>query len=503
MGALIDASVDKAQRRSSRPGAVRVRGRLRLATQMWLALMLPIALSLGAYGVTAHHRRHNMLMGEARAELRSHSAILQTALVTVPADQKALLTSRVEALAQADRILGLAIFDSNGQELTAGGEVERADALASVAARTLSSRAPVEEVLRLGKTSILAQTFFLDADAGPASAVAVIVRDIRYIDELTALLDRGLVLSFGVIGLLLAAVTGALSRAVVGRPAGAILEGAERVARGDLGAKVPEIGAVELWRLARAFNAMTDSLAEARARAGREEAARLAMERKLNQSHALMGAGQVAASIGHEIGSPLNVVMGRARRSAARPNCPPEIREELEIVAQQSERISRIVGQLIKLARPASAGERECDAVAIIRDVLAFLAPELRHRHIEGTLDTELERAPVPLDGDRLFQVIFNLCWNSIGVQPDGGVIRVSVAADAERVHITVQDAGPGVPEEDRDHVFEPFFSTKRDAGGSGLGLTIVEGLLREVGGTIALEPSERGARFTIHLPHP
>ncbi len=144
----------------------------------------------------------------------------------------------------------------------------------------------------------------------------------------------------------------------------------------------------------------------------REEAARVNGERKLQQAQALAAAGQVATSLGHEIGSPLNVIHGRARRAADLPGCPEHLRAELETIARQSERITRVVSRLVSLARPPRPQQADSDLRRVIDDVVAFLGPECRRRGIEPSVVCPLEgaaRARVALDSDRLFQVVFNL----------------------------------------------------------------------------------------------
>lgn len=197
--------------------------------------------------------------------------------------------------------------------------------LVDLVRRALESGVELEEHSVLAGAPALFRTVTISPTSGGPAVVAVVVRDLRYLDAFGVTLDRGLLLTGAGLLAMTALIAALASRVTVGRPAGAILAGVERVAGGDLKAKVPEAGAEELRRIARAFNAMTGSLAEARARLEQEESARLGVERKLQHAQALAAVGQVAASIGHEIGSPLNVILGRARRTADRLSCPEPI----------------------------------------------------------------------------------------------------------------------------------------------------------------------------------
>jgi signal transduction histidine kinase len=305
-----------------------------------------------------------------------------------------------------------------------------------------------------------------------------------------------------------------LTRATVARPANAIAAGAERITNGELSTTVPEQGADELVRLARAFNAMTLSLREARALADQEaarrieeEAGRVAAERKLQHARALAAVGQVAASIGHEIGSPLGVILGRARL-LAQSECPDPMKRDLTTIAEQSERISRVVARLLSVARAPRVSGQTASVVRVVADVLQFLGPECRQRRVEARVDCDEPSLLVALDADQLFQVLFNLCWNAIEAQPGGGDLLIRVRANTKgagamaRVTIDVVDRGPGVPPDLASRIFDPFFTTKSDRAGTGLGLDIVSGIAREAGGSVELAPTEApGACFRVTLP--
>lgn len=483
-----------------------------LARQLWLVLLLPIALTLGLYGLTADQARQRLLRGEAAAELRDHATLVEAALVgAAERGQLELVKQRIERLARADRILGIAAFDATGQPILVTDHLAgSASALSDLAREALHEGTDLEVERALGSGRALVRTVTFTPRSGGSALVVVVARDLRYIEDFTRTQNRTLMLAGAVLLALVALVAALASRATVGRPVGTIVAGVERVAAGSLEVKVPESGAEEMRRLARAFNAMTASLADARARIEREEAARIAeegarvaVERKLQHAQALAAVGQVAASIGHEIGSPLNVILGRARRLADQPGCPELIRGELETIAAQSERISRVVARLLTAARPAQPPGKTSDVAQVAQEALAFLAPECRHRGIRARLDLAGAKAQAAIDADRLFQVIFNLCMNAIQAQRDGGDLIVRVLPGAGRkVAFEVEDRGPGVPPDIADRIFDAFFTSKGNGGGTGLGLAIVSGIVREVGGTVDLVAAEpRGACFRVSLP--
>ena len=481
-----------------------------VARQLWLLLLIPIALALLAYGLIAHGSRRRVLMAEASAELQNHATLVEGALGgAVERGQVQILKERIERLARADRILGIAAFDAQGQPILITDHIEEAaPELADLARRALVADRDLEEERTLVGSRTLVRTVTFSPKSGGPPGVATVARDLRYLDELGSALNRGLAFT-GLILLMITALVAALvGRETVGRPARAIVEGVERVAAGDLDAKVPEAGAEELARLARAFNSMTLALREAGARAEREEAARAGVERRLQHAQALAAVGQVAASMAHEIGSPLNVILGRARRASDQPGCPDALKAELDTIAQQSERISRVVARLLAAARPPRGAGRGSDLASVVKEALAFIAPECRQRGVQTRLEECDSGCRVALDGDRLFQVAFNLCLNALQAQPEGGEIRVRLLRNGAPAHgagqaaFEIEDRGPGVPHDDADHIFDPFFTSKGDRGGSGLGLAIVSGIVREAGGAVELLPTPHGgARFRVTLP--
>ncbi|WP_437588626.1 ATP-binding protein [Sorangium sp. So ce1000] len=478
-----------------------------------MSLVLPIAMAILLYGIFASAHRKQVLREEATAELSNYATLLQ-AFVESAMQRKdvALVRRRAEHFASAERILGIAAFTREGDAIFITKGVEReAERLEQLARRAFHEGGDIEEAASLAGQPVLLRTVSIQASSANRPLVAVLVRDRHYVEVLETALNHGLAMTGVVLLLISAVVAGVVGRFTVALPARAILAGAERVASGDLDAAVPERGAEELSRLASAFNTMTRSLREARERAVREEAARVNGERKLQQAQALAAAGQVATALGHEIGSPLNVIQGRARRAADLPGCPEHLRAELETIARQSERITRVVSRLVSLARPPRPQQEDSDLRRVIDDVVAFLGPECRKRSIQASVVCLREGgawARVALDSDRLFQVVFNLCLNAVEAQCTGGELLVRILPDCDgpassrAVGFEVEDAGPGIPAEDRRQIFEPFFTTKATGGGSGLGLAIVRGIVQEAGGSVEVASSSTGgACFRVTLP--
>ena len=156
------------------------------------------------------------------------------------------------------------------------------------------------------------------------------------------------------------------------------------------------------------------------------------------------------------------------------------------------------------MARPQRGKRVPVDLVALLEASLSFVQVKLRNRGI--AVDTRLDSGGSVLgDPERLQQLFLNLFINAADAMPDGGELSVSLmAGDDGDVEVRVADTGAGIPEEARERIFEPFYTTKAAGEGNGLGLMVAHGIVLDHGGTIELDPERRqGAEFVLHFPFP
>jgi signal transduction histidine kinase len=178
-----------------------------------------------------------------------------------------------------------------------------------------------------------------------------------------------------------------------------------------------------------------------------------------------------------------------------------EAREDARVIVEQTERMTRIIRQLLDFARRRRPSREPADLRALAGSVLAMLRPIAAERGVELVL---MEGAPVmaAVDVGQAQQVVTNLVMNAIQAQPDGGRVEVAVAERGASAVLIVEDAGRGIPKEVRERMFEPFFTTKDPGEGTGLGLSVVHGIVEEHGGTITVESEPgRGTRLAVELP--
>jgi signal transduction histidine kinase len=300
-----------------------------------------------------------------------------------------------------------------------------------------------------------------------------------------------------------------VTRQSLSGPIKELLEGAAAVGRGDLNYRVivPKRGG-EFSRLALDFNRMADNLAEQRRAAERAAEERLALERALRHSERLSVVGRLAAGVAHEMGAPLNVIYARAGQMLANPDAPLDKRQRyLTIIRSQAERITRIVRQLLDLARPGDLRREPVDVGHIVTSTLELVEADAKRAGVEFEVNAD---GHLFADADKglLHQVLLNVCLNAIQAMPAGGRLRVEclrdgVAAEGNRmIAISVSDTGTGIAPEHLAHIFEPFYTTKPVGEGSGLGLAVSNRIVEEHGGRIeAANNAEGGASFTIYMP--
>ncbi|SHO49606.1 sensor histidine kinase [Desulfopila aestuarii] len=298
-------------------------------------------------------------------------------------------------------------------------------------------------------------------------------------------------------------------------PLNRLTERARRIGQGDLTADLDIQGSDELADLARTMNDMCASLIIAREKIKFEYDARLKTLDQLRHTERLSTFGLISAGIAHEIGTPLNVVDGRAKMIMRDELNEAEIKECATIIKSQAERMTNIIRQLLDFTRRPRQQIAEENIILIIKQIFQLLYPMASRQRVEFMLNRE-EGAEVTLkaDGAQIQQVLINLMMNSIQAMPDGGSVSISVSnemlpssqhsEDGSRSYLKIRivDEGEGICKEDLEHIFTPFFTTKTIGTGTGLGLSIAHGIVEEHGGWINVESTVRsGACFSIYLP--
>jgi signal transduction histidine kinase len=308
---------------------------------------------------------------------------------------------------------------------------------------------------------------------------------------------------------------------MVGRPLAKLAQKARSIGAGDLSGTLNLRQRDEIGELAREFDAMCDGLEQARVSLAGETEARVRAIEQLRHADRLATVGKLASGIAHEVGTPLGVALVRANMIASGRIGGDEARQGARIIGEQVEHIARIIRRLLDFARgqsvrpPGQGARREpVDVAGLVEKTLSLVKPLADKRQL--TLDLHATPGlPKPsLDEGQIQQVLLNLLVNSIHASDHPGQVMVDISvanapapadlggAQGEYLCLSVADQGVGIPPEILPRIFEPFFTTKGVGEGTGLGLSVAYGIVREHGGWIDVQSAARqGSRFSIYLP--
>jgi len=224
----------------------------------------------------------------------------------------------------------------------------------------------------------------------------------------------------------------------------------------------------------------------------------------LVKSEKLASMGQLAAGIAHEVNNPLGILLLHANLLLEDCEDDSSVTEDVKLIVDQANRCKKIISGLLNFARQSRVVRQPTDLSALVRDVLRTVP-------IDEGVDVEIEdhlTDPVAeVDADQIVQVLANLITNAQHAMPDGGTLTVTLDGTQENVVIMVSDSGTGIPPENLDKLFSPFFTTKQVGKGTGLGLAVTHGIVKMHRGQITVESNADPAKgptqttFTIVLP--
>ncbi len=327
------------------------------------------------------------------------------------------------------------------------------------------------------------------------------------------------------IGLVMIGLLAAMGRFVatrIVRPIQTLRRGVEAISQGTYDAPIDIRTGDEFEDLATAVHRMAGKLKASRAEleAMNDELARRVEDktsevarqmRKVEISERLATLGKVASGIAHEINNPLGIILNRIEcmeADAAQLPLPDELARDLAALRAQAERISRVTKSMLALSRGTATTLKPLDLNCVVRSclVVAGERSSMQRIRLDSTLAPDLP--PVMGDRDRLETVVLNLVNNAIDAaqgSADPGLVTIGTGsrrtADGVWVELTVDDNGPGIPEEALDRIFDPFFTTPAVGQGTGLGLFLSYGIVAEHRGRLEATNGDGGARFTVSLP--
>jgi len=292
----------------------------------------------------------------------------------------------------------------------------------------------------------------------------------------------------------------------IGWPLKRLIGGMARIKEGNFSPLPLKNQQDEIGVLLVAFNDMATELENARRKLKEEAQSRRHLQNALQEADKLITIGQLSAGLAHEIGSPLQVLKGRAEYLQMGAAQTEDVIRNAQIMASQAERITRIVQQLLEFTRRRSPNFSRCDLREPINAVLNLLEYEALRKQVELRFEIANDLPMIFADSDGIQQIVLNLITNALSATASGGHITVTASHSqtlgVPAVKLTVKDDGCGMAVEVLARVFEPFFTTRHGQGGVGLGLAVARSIAIAHKGSIKAESVPgKGSIITVLLP--
>lgn len=231
------------------------------------------------------------------------------------------------------------------------------------------------------------------------------------------------------------------------------------------------------------------------------ERQRVDIEAQLRHADRLASIGQLAAGVAHELNEPLGGVLGFAQLALREPDVPEQVRADLNRIVEASLHSREIIRKLLVFARQAPASKQPVNVNAVVEESMFLLEAGCENPGIRFERRLAPGLPDIEADAVQIRQVVTNLVINAIQAIEGPGTITVRTGTDSGGVVIVVEDTGSGMSPEVERHIFDPFFTTKDVGRGTGLGLSVVQGIVVGHGGTVEVESEPaRGSRFRVRL---
>jgi two-component system NtrC family sensor kinase len=302
---------------------------------------------------------------------------------------------------------------------------------------------------------------------------------------------------------------------IVGRPVKEMVRLAENVGYGHFDRHINLATTHdEFADLGAGLNNMVDHLRESRERLSEQTQKQIETLEQLHHAERLTTAGKLASGLAHELGTPLNVVSGRAKLIASLTLDSSQVKESASIISDQADRMAGLIRQLLDFVRHPETLRQKVEPSQLMKHVLILLEPIAKQAKVTLDVRCDADNITVRADSGQLQQVASNLVMNAISAMPNGGKVEITITTErsqppadlggeeATYACLAVTDNGVGIPEENLKRIFMPFFTTMDVGKGTGLGLSIAHGIIRDHDGWIDVKSTiGEGSTFYIYLP--
>jgi two-component system NtrC family sensor kinase len=486
---------------------------LKLGTKLTVYLSLIILVVLSGYAYFHILSRRELLIKKMKVEVESTGRHLKVSLEKIQIQrEREYVQDLIDGIEEYEKTLGV-IFYHQGKNLVIRSRSlgEGVEPYLELVKRSMKADLTQQEFGAYKKAPIFAYAFPLKDKKGKNIGGISILQHTSFMEEdiKTAewnILITILILIGGIVAIVLLG-----TRKWILQPISHLIVGINHIARGDLDTRIDLRRKDEISQLAEAFNQMAVELKKAEQEVIHQAEAKVELERSLRQSEKLATIGQLASGLAHEIGTPLNIIGGRAELIKRRLEDNEEAQKNLDIIVHQAERITKIIQQLLGVVRKKKPEQKTLKIGTLLENMLDFLDHQIQKQGVRVVKEIGGDIPPVIGDPDQLQQVFLNLILNAIQSMPKGGSLHLSASAkriskegleSGQRQYgvVSVMDTGMGMEKEVVQNIFNPFFTTKDT--GTGLGLMVSQGIVQDHEGWIDVESEMgKGSIFRAYLP--
>ncbi len=487
---------------------------MKLGTKLSLFISLVIILVLSAYGYSQFSYQRNILTRELQLEVMSIGQTLKSSLEEISFESgREHIQHLINTLDKPGDMLGIIVYEPRRNYLFVSRSLKgNLDPFLALIRKSVDENHPREQFGSLQKIPVFVYAFPLQNRQGNVIGGAAIIHPTAFLEKEISrakwiILLRILAILGGTVILILV-----VTKKSISDPIFQLIKGIDQMAKGQLDTRIDLHRRDEISEVARAFNRMAADLKAAQEKMVREAASRLELERRLLHSEKLATIGQLASGLAHEIGTPLSIISGRAELLMMKFHAEEE-NKNLNIILLEAARITRIIRQFLGFARKKEPERGPVRITSLLETTVDFVAPQIEKANVSVIRDLRENLPPVMGDADQLQQVFLNLLLNALQAMPSGGTLYLSAfpkalskqgLEDCRRPFavVSVRDTGSGMDREHMGKIFQPFFTTKEKEEGTGLGLTISQGIVQDHNGWIEVESEVgRGTEFLVYLP--
>jgi signal transduction histidine kinase len=456
--------------------------------------------------------RRDILIRKMKIEVRSIGRTLKVSLEKVSLTREMeYVQDLIDAVEEYERTLGVIVYHQGKDLIFRSRSLAETQPYLGWIKRSIQEDLVLEEFVVYQKTPVFGYTFPLKDKKGKNIGGVSILQHTSFMEEDVrrakwTIFFTILALIGGIVGLVVF-----VTRKWINQPISQLTNGIEHLRKGHFDTRINLKGKDELSDLARSFNEMAGELKKAQERIIQEAEIKLELERSLRQSDKLATVGQLASGLAHEIGTPLNIIGGRAELIKRRLEDKEGAQKNLDIIVHQTERITKIIQQLLGFVRKKKPEQKILKMDTLLENTLDFLGHQIQKKDVRVAREINDDLPPVIGDPDQLQQVFLNLILNAIQSMPEGGILRLSASpkwiskeglgnGQRQYVIVSVIDTGLGMEKEVVQNIFNPFFTTKDT--GTGLGLMVSQGIVQDHEGWIEVESElGKGSMFKVYLP--